>query len=103
MHDIVSRHPCRLVVSFLAAGFTSTELVALYEEPVFIVYAIVVGLLSLTGYILSKYIEKVYDEFGAWSAQYCKWKKVCNGTPCVWLDGCLEGVGGRCMVALAVL
>lgn len=27
-------------------------------------------------YLLSKYIERVYSIYGAWSVQYSKWRKV---------------------------
>lgn len=60
------------------AGYTMKELVALYEEGVFIAYAVIVGLVTLAMYALSKYIENIYAVHGAWSNQYAKYKKVCN-------------------------
>ncbi len=52
------------------------ELIRLYEEPVFIGYAVGVGIICSIGYVLSKYIERVYAEFGAWSEQYARYQKV---------------------------
>ena len=51
-------------------------LIDLYAETVFIVYAILVSITSAIMYAASKYIERVYAFYGAWSPQYAKFKKV---------------------------
>jgi hypothetical protein len=74
-------------------------LIDLYAESVFIVYAILTSIASLIMYAASKYIERVYAFYGAWSPQYAKFKKVRDA--CVPLFAVFAVL--QCLPALRVL
>ncbi|TYZ66737.1 hypothetical protein PybrP1_005649 [[Pythium] brassicae (nom. inval.)] len=59
-----------------SASYTVDELVALYQEPSFIVYCVLAALASLGVFVLVKRIEKLQHTFGTSSPKYKRFARV---------------------------
>ena len=78
---------CVVALDFpaLCPGYDMHELLALYKEPVFISYAVAMSVICCMGYALSKYIEHVYANQGAWSNGYARLQLVRHGVMVLFL------------------